>query len=151
MKTQELFNPTKSILLGILVLGMMFPGSSFAQKAQKVKFMTSSVVPAASGYVKVKQDKNNKNYVIDVEISALADIDRLQTSNVSYVVWMETDQGNTENLGQLDSSSGFLSKKMKASLETVSSYKPSIVYVTAEENTNAQYPSDKMILSTDRF
>jgi len=109
------------------------------------------VVPAANGYVKVKQDKNNKNYVIDVEILALADIDRLQTSNVSYVVWMETDQGNTENLGQLDSSSGFLSKKMKASLETVSSYKPSIVYVTAEENTNAQYPSDKMILSTDRF
>ena len=151
MKTQELINLTKSTLLGILVLGMMFPVTTFAQKTQKVKFMTSSVVPAAKGYVKVKQDKNNKNYVIKVEISALADIERLQTSNVSYVVWMETDQGNTENLGQLNSSSGFLSKQMKASLETVSSYKPSIVFITAEENTNAQYPSDKKILSTDRF
>ena len=147
MKTKVLINLTKNILLGILVSGIMFPVISCAQK---VKFMTSSVVPAAQGYVKVKQDKDNKNYVIKLEISDLADVDRLQTSSVSYVVWMETDQGNTENLGQLNSSSGFLSKQMRASLETVSSYKPSIIYVTAEENTNAQYPGD-IILSTDRF
>jgi hypothetical protein len=147
MKTKKLMNLTKNIFLGILIAGMMIPITSYAQK---IKFMTSSVVPAAEGYAKVKQD-NNKNYVIKVEISDLADVDRLQTSSVSYVVWMETDQGNTENLGQLDSSSGFLSKQMKASLETVSSYKPSKIYVTAEENTNAQYPGDKIILSTDRF
>ena len=147
MKTKVLINLTKNILLGILVSGIMFPVISCAQK---VKFMTSSVVPAAQGYVKVKQDKDNKNYVIKLEISDLADVDRLQTSSVSYVVWMETDQGNTENLGQLNSSSGFLSKQMKASLETVSSYKPSKIYITAEENTNAQYPGD-IILSTDRF
>jgi len=151
MKTQELFNPTKSILLGVLVLGMMFPVTSCAQKSQKVEFMTSSVVPGAHGYVKVKRDKDNKNYHMKLEITALADVDRLETSSVSYVVWMETDQGNTENLGQLNSSSGFLSKQMKASLETVSSYKPSIIYVTAEENTNVRYPGDKKILTTDRF
>lgn len=150
MKTKVLINLTKNILIGILVLGMMFPVISCAQKSQKVEFMTSSVVPGANGYVKVKQEKDNKNYSIKVEIFALADVDRLQTSSVSYVVWMETDQGNTENLGQLNSSSGFLSKQMKASLETVSSYKPSKIYITAEENTNAQYPGD-IILSTDRF
>ncbi len=147
MKTKKLMNLTKNIFLGILIAGMMIPITSYAQK---IKFMTSSVVPAAEGYAKVKQD-NNKNYVIKVEIKDLADVDRLQTSSVSYVVWMETDQGNTENLGQLNSSSGFLSKQMKASLETVSSYKPSKIYVTAEENTNAQYPGDELILSTDRF
>lgn len=151
MKTKVLINLTKNILIGILVSGMMFPVISCAQKSQKVEFMTSSVVPGANGYVKVKQEKDNKNYSIKVEIFALADVDRLQTSSVSYVVWMETDQGNTENLGQLNSSSGFLSKQMRASLETVSSYKPSIIYVTAEENTNAQYPRDNKILFTDRF
>ena len=151
MKTQRMINLTKNALIGIVVLGMMYPVTSCAQKSQKVEFMTSSVVPAAKGYVKVKHEKDNKNYSIKVEIAALADVDRLQTSSVSYVVWMETDQGNTENLGQLNSSSGFLSKQMKASLETVSSYKPSIIYVTAEENTNAQYPRGDKILSTDRF
>ena len=151
MKTQRMINLAKNNLIGILVLGMMYPVTSCAQKSQKVEFMTSSVVPAAKGYVKVKHEKDNKNYSIKVEIAALADVDRLQTSSVSYVVWMETDQGNTENLGQLNSSSGFLSKRMKASLETISSYKPSIIFVTAEENTNAQYPQGDKILSTDRF
>ena len=146
MKTKKLINRAKNILIGVFIIGMIVP---FTSCAQKIKFMNSSVVPAAQGYIKVKRDKN-KNYVIKLEVMDLADVERLQTSNVSYVVWMETDQGRTENLGQLNSSSGFMSKQMKASLETVSSYKPSKIYITAEENTNAQYPGD-IILSTDRF
>ena len=94
----------KSIMLGILVIGMVLP---FTACAKKIKFMPSSVVPAAKGYVKVKTDNNN-NHVIKIEIRDLADVERLKTSKVSYVVWMETDQGKTENLGQLNSSSGFM-------------------------------------------
>ena len=147
MKTKKLINRAKNILIGVFIIGMIVP---FTSCAQKIKFMNSSVVPAAQGYIKVKRDKN-KNYVIKLEVMDLADVERLQTSNVSYVVWMETDQGRTENLGQLNSSSGFMSKQMKASLETVSSYKPSKIYITAEENTNVQFPGDKAILTTDRF
>jgi hypothetical protein len=147
MKTKKSLSMTRNILMGILITGLMFP---ITLSAQKNKFLTSSVVPAAQGYAKVKRD-GNKNYVIKVEIRDLADVSRLQASKVSYVVWMETDQDKTENLGQLDSSSGFLSKQNKASLETVSSYKPSKIYVTAEENTNAQIPGDRIIMSTDRF
>ena len=147
MKTKISMSLTKNILLGIMVTAMIFPITSCAQN---YKFLTSSVVPAAQGYAKVKRD-SNKNYVIKLEIRDLADVSRLQTSNVSYVVWMATDQDRTENLGQLNSSSGFLSKQKKASLETVSSYKPSKIYVTAEENSNAQYPGDKIIMTTDRF
>jgi hypothetical protein len=142
MKTKKSMSLTKNILMGILITGMMFP---ITLSAQKNKFLISSVVPAAQGYAKVKKD-NNKNYAIKVEIRDLADVARLQTSKVSYVVWMETDQDRTENLGQLNSS-----KQNKASLETVSSYKPSKIYVTAEENTNAQYPGDRVIMTTDRF
>jgi hypothetical protein len=138
---------TKSILLGILVVGMLLPLSACAKK---IKFLQSAVVPAANGYVKVKTD-NNKNHVIKIEIRDLADVERLQTSKLSYVVWMETDQGRTENLGQLNSSSGFMSKQLKASLETVSSYTPIKIFITAEEFVNAQYPGEKIILTTDRF
>jgi len=138
---------TKSILLGILVIGMLLPLSACAKK---IKFLQSAVVPAANGYVKVKTD-NNKNHVIKIEIRDLADVERLQTSKLSYVVWMETDQGRTENLGQLNSSSGFMSKQLKASLETVSSYTPIKIFITAEEFVNAQYPGEKIILTTDRF
>jgi hypothetical protein len=144
---KKLSYKTKSILLGILVIGMVLP---FTASAKKIKFLPSTVVPAAKGYVKVKTD-NNKNHVIKIEIRDLADVERLNSSKISYVVWMETDQGRTENLGHLNSSSGFLSRQMKASLETVSSYKPTKIFVTAEEFVNAQYPGDRVILTTDRF
>ena len=147
MKTKKLINHKKNIMIGILILGMIFPITSYAKK---IKFMPSSVVPAAKGYIKVKTDNNN-NHVIKIEIRDLADVERLQTSKISYVVWMETDQERTENLGQLNSSSGFMSKQMKASLETVSSYMPIKIFVTAEEYTNAQYPGERVILTTDRF
>lgn len=137
----------KSILMGILIACIMIP---FTSHAKKIKFMPSSVVPAAKGHVKVKTDNNN-NYVIKIDIRDLADIERLQTSKASYVVWMETDQNRIENLGQLNSSSGFMSKQMKATLETVSSYKPTKIFVTAEEFAKPQFPGEQIILTTDRF
>lgn len=106
-----------------------------------------SVVPAAKGTVKVKQD-NNKNYVIDVKIQDLAEIERLQSTKQTYVVWMETDRGNTENVGQLKSSRSFLSKQKTASLQTVSSFQPVKIYVTAESGIDVRYPGNQIILTT---
>src|SRR5690606_25623988 len=105
-------------LTGIILVVVMIISTSCAQT---VKFQNSSIVPAAQGQVKVKQD-NNDNYKINVNIRDLADIERLDSSNKTYVVWMETKQGTTENIGQLKSSRGLFSSQRKASLETVSSY-----------------------------
>ncbi len=146
MKTQRKNKLAKSIFFTILAGSMILLSTSCAQK---VSFLNSEVVPAAKGSVKVKQD-NNKNYVIDVEIEDLAAIERLQSSNETYVVWMETDQGNTENLGQLKSSSSFLSKQNTASLQTVSAFNPVKIFVTAERGIDVRYPS-QVILTTNSF
>ncbi len=122
----------------------------FSSCAQTVQFQNSAVVPAAQGNVKVKQDDNN-NYRIQVNIKDLADIERLDPAKETYVVWMETRQGNTENLGQLRSTSSFLSNQKKATLETVSSYEPFRVFVTAEHGTNPRYPGNQIVLSTETF
>jgi len=147
METARLNQIIKSILVGIIISGVIV---SFTSCATKAKFLASSVVPAAQGTIKVKKD-NNKNYAIDIEIAGLAEVKKLQTNKDAYVAWMETSQGRTENLGQLTSSSGFLSKQMKASLKTVSSYKPTKIFITAEERTNIQYPSREVILTTELF
>ena len=81
----------------------------------------------------------------------MAEVERVQASKTTYVVWMETDEGNSENMGQLNSSTSFFSKRHSASLETVSSYKPVKIFITTEEGINVQYPGSQVALATENF
>jgi hypothetical protein len=147
MKTQKKGSSIKSIILVVGMLLMIIPLTSYAKK---YPFLNSSIVPGAKGYVKVKKDKN-KNYLVKVEVSDLAKIERVNSSKTTYVVWMETDEGHAENMGQLKSSTGFLSKRHNASLETVSPFKPVKVFITTENGTNVRYPGEQEVLSTENF
>lgn len=138
---------TRNICLIIAGAMMIFYFSSCARKAN---FQTSSVVPAAQGKVKVKND-NNSNYGIKISIINLAEPDRLQPPKNTYVVWMQTASNGTKNIGQINSSTGFLSSKLKASFETVSSFKPIKIFITAENDAAIQYPGMEIILSTGNF
>jgi len=112
---------------------------------QKALFLNSQVVPAAQGQVTVKQDKNN-NYLIKMEISNLAQIDRLQPPKKSYVVWMEAERGLTRNIGLITSSG-----KLNVSFETVATLRPNRIFITAEEDESVQYPGSLVVLTTDRL
>lgn len=118
--------------------------------ARKINFQSSSVVPAARGDVKVKKDNNN-NYHIQISLSNLAESNRLQPAKNTYVVWMESSDNATKNIGQINSSTGFLSDKLKANFETVSSTKPTRIFVTAEDDASIQYPGSQVVLTTNRF
>jgi hypothetical protein len=72
MKTTSLNKLIKNILLGALTTIMIF---SFTACTRKIPFLTSLVVPAAKGYIIVRRD-NNKNYVIRIHISNLAEATR---------------------------------------------------------------------------
>jgi S-formylglutathione hydrolase FrmB len=116
----------------------------------KYAFATSSVVPAAEGTVKVKKDKNN-NYNIELKVERLADPKRLSPAREVYVVWMETDQNERKNIGQLKTSSGLFSGALKSSLKTVSPFKPLTFFITAEESADIQYPMGQEVLRTNSF
>jgi hypothetical protein len=137
----------RNFLSGILMFAIMF---LIVSCSTSESFLNSSVVPGATGDVKVKRDKN-QNYVINLEVEDLATVDKLQTSKQMYVVWMETERGNFENLGQMQTSTGFMKKQRTASLETVSSFKPVRFFITAENEKNARYPDRETILTTDTF
>lgn len=122
----------------------------FSSCTRKINFQGSSVVPAARGEVKVKKDHNN-NYRIQVSLNNLAEPGRLQPPKKTYVVWMETGENLTKNIGQINSSTGFLSGKLKASFETVSSTKPTKIFLTSEDDPNVQYPGSQVVLSTNNF
>lgn len=118
--------------------------------AKKVVFPESSMVPAAQGRVKVKKDKNN-NYALSVRVENLPKPENLTPAHEDYVVWMETQNGSVKNIGRLVSSSGMFSKKMRASLETVSPFQPARVFITAEDNAGVQYPGGDVVLRTKSF
>lgn len=124
--------------------------SYFSSCTRKVSFRTSAVVPAAKGTVKVTKDNNN-NYKIKIEVTDLADPSRLQPSKKTYVVWMETEDNGTMNIGQINSSTGFLSSELKANFETVSSSKPLKIFITAEDDGGIQSPGSLVVLSTDNL
>jgi hypothetical protein len=147
MKATRLSNLRKNILLGILTVTIGFLSNSCATN---VIFLNSAVVPAAKGSVKVKTDRN-KNYAIEISLTDLAEASRLQPSKLTYIVWMVTDRDLTKNIGQLNSSKGFMSKQLKGSFKTVSSDKPVKIFITAEDDAAVQYPGMQVVLSTDKF
>jgi len=147
MRLLKLNSPIKNILSGFLLTIMML---SFNSCAKKVNFLTSTVVPAAQGTVKIKTDDNN-NYAIQISITNLVEVKRLQPAKQVYVVWMVTDQQINKNIGQIDSSTGLLSSKLKASFETVSPIKPIKIFITAEDDASIQYPGMQLVLTTASF
>lgn len=147
MKTIKLNTLTTKMFLVLFFILMLF---SVDSQAKKYSFLTSSVVPAARGYAKVTRDKN-RNYRIKVNVWNLAEIQRLEPLKQTYVVWMISDRDITENLGRLNSSTKLLSKKLKASVETVSSFKPTQIFITAEDDPNVKFPGVPTILTTNSF
>lgn len=143
----QLNSNIKKIFSHALALLMII---SFASCGKNIAFQNSSIVPAAKGTVNIKKDYN-KNNKIKVKITNLAEVTRLQSSKKVYVVWMETEERVVKNIGQINSDAGFMSSKLKASFETVTSFEASKIFITAEDQADVQFPGMQLILSTNNF
>jgi hypothetical protein len=112
-------------------------------------FKKSAVTPAAEGSIKINKDLN-MNYVVKIQITNLAESKNLTPPMNAYVVWLVTEDNMTKNMGQIKSSTGFLSKSLNATFETVSALKPIKIFITAENDISVHYPlSSDFILTTD--
>ncbi|CAN5209519.1 hypothetical protein BH20BAC1_BH20BAC1_14800 [soil metagenome] len=145
MKKITLTNVSRNIFLFATMFLVAF---TFNSCAKKMTFGTSSVVPAAEGSVKIKSDKN-ENTSIDLSVERLADPKRLDPPKNTYVVWMETASDGTKNIGNLNTSSTILSGKLKSSLKTVTPFKPTGFFITAEDDATVQYPGGTVVLRTN--
>lgn len=146
MKQIKIKKSITAIFIPLVVLLML----TVVGCTKKLAFQDSTVVPAARGYVKIKKD-DNKNYLIKLELSNLAEIKRLDPDKESYVVWMSSDDNTTTNLGRINSSGSLLSKRLTVSFETVTATKPSLIFITAERDSNTKYPSGTTVLTTGKF
>ncbi len=127
------------------VATMLFTIIALNSCTPKMTFVTSAIVPAATGSVNVKKDKN-KNYVINVNVQNLAEPKNLSPAKNTYLVWMESSENSAKKLGQLVPNG----KALKATLNATAIAEPRTVFVTAEDNVEVQYPDSQVILSTKR-
>jgi hypothetical protein len=144
MKTTILSAITRKFLLGFITF-MLLLILPLSLQAKKIPFAQSTVVPAAEGYVKINTDRNNNN-IIKIRIKYLAEIERLDPTMKTYVVWMVTNRETTINIGRINSSNS-----LNVNFEAVSSFKPVRIFITAEENESTQVPAEKIVLTTDNF
>jgi hypothetical protein len=141
MKTNYLVQKLVLFLVLYFVLFLTFTSCS-----KKIQFENSNVVPAARGDVSVKKDKNN-NYNIQMEVSYLAEPERLQPPKKYYVVWLSSSDNQIPlNIGQIVGTS-----KLHVKFESVSSSKPKRIFITAEDDASTQYPGQYVVLETDKF
>jgi hypothetical protein len=150
MKTQKTLKRNGLLKFIVLTIITSVAIVSFSGCAVKAPFLNSTIVPAAEGHVKMKTDKN-KNYVIQIEIFNLALPERLDPPKKTYVVWLDDGINNIKNMGQIKSSAPFMSKSLKASFHTISSFRPVKIFITTEYEANVQIPSSETILTTNNF
>jgi hypothetical protein len=111
----------------------------------KITFPVSTVAPAANAHGKIKKDNNN-NYVIDLEVDNLTSPERLSPAKKMYVVWMETVDNGTKNIGQLSTSDS-----NNGSLRAITPFKPRQIIITAEDQSNISLPSSNVVLKSNLF
>lgn len=104
-----------------------------------IKFPVSTVVPAAEITVKEKQEKNG-NYELLLEANNLADPSRLSPARKYYVVWLVTEKDGTRNIGTLTYQKG-----NKGELESLTPFKGSEIFITAEDESSVTYPTGQEI------
>jgi hypothetical protein len=136
----------KSILPVTVITFLFFLSSC----SKKIYFSNSSVEPAAQGSVKMAKDKNG-NYSLNINIVNLAPPQRLQPPATVYLVWMNTEGSGTKNLGKITSSDNLLSKTLKGSLSSVTRFKPTKVYITAENDATVSSPGELIVMTTESF
>ncbi|NDP27671.1 MAG: hypothetical protein GZ087_09630 [Flavobacterium sp.] len=138
---------SRNVLLGASATLLVFSLTSYAKK---IKFLASSVVPSARGQVIIKKYKN-ENYEIKIKIDELAEVQKVEPSKNMYIVWMESEKLMVKNMGYIVGNSGAISSKLKAGFKTITAFKPTKIFITAEDNANIPYPINPFILETTRF
>jgi len=137
----------RPFLKGILVLMISL---AFISCSKTIRFQNSTVVPGANASVSLSKD-GNRNNLIEMTVTNLADPAKLSPPKKTYVVWMETKENGIKNMGQLISETSYFSSARKATLKTWTPFKPVRFFVTAEDNASIQYPGSHLVLTTSEF
>jgi hypothetical protein len=108
------------------------------------KFPVSEVTPAANIVVYRHHDSNGNNTLV-IKAKNLAATERLSPPKQTYVVWVVLEDHTAKNIGQMK-----IINAKKAEIRTLTAFKYSEIFITAEDQAEVQYPGN-MEISRIRF
>lgn len=123
-------------LLGLLVVLLLCGGAW----AGEIPLVASSIVPAAAGKISYEHDRN-RNIKLEIKTKHLAAPERLNPAKNSYVVWIRTNDGQTQNAGVLR-----INSDLEGSFITTTPAKAFDVLITAEDSPTISQPSGPEVM-----
>ena len=106
--------------------------------------MTPGVdVPAAAGTVNIQKDKDNRDTKVDIKVDHLARPTSLTPSADLYIVWIRPNGGEALKQGAIG-----VDKNLSGELRVETVSKDFDVFITAEQNKSATFPSSVEVLRT---
>lgn len=129
------------------LIAMLFITLTLSSCSKTLRFNISPVLPSAVGTVKLSTD-DNKNRTMTLNIKNLVDPQRLTPPKKIYVVWMQTKNDGTRNLGSLVGSEGYFSSTRTATFSSVITGEPLRFFVTAEDSAQVSGPGPVTVLTT---
>jgi hypothetical protein len=108
--------------------------------ASEVRLTTDSTIPAAVGKAHLSKEKNG-NLKFKIEVYHLAKPGALTPARQTYVVWTQARGKDPKNQGVLK-----VNDKLEGTFENTVSNQDFDIFITAEDNPRAEYPSDPKLL-----
>jgi hypothetical protein len=121
-------------------LAVMFFFACLAE-AKEISMISDPSVPAAAGTVSINKDKKNQNFKLKIQVHHLAKPTSLTPPKQTYIVWIQTKDGQPENQGQLR-----VNDKLEGSLESNSPSQQFDIFITAEDNPAIPSPTGPSLL-----
>lgn len=112
--------------------------------ARTYTLQATPVVPGATGSVDAKVTKNGGNTDVAVKVDHLARPTLLSPPASEYVVWIQPEDGQPQNEGNLS-----VGENEKGDLKITTTASKFTVLVTAESDPHPTAPSKRIVLHTD--
>jgi hypothetical protein len=108
----------------------------------KRTLQVSPAIPAAEGSLKITEEENG-NQKLKVEVHHLATPEKVAQGATTYVVWIRTNDGRTQNIGALQ-----VGEDLKGTLETIVPYRVFDLFITPEPSPTVKNPSGERLMTT---
>jgi hypothetical protein len=125
------------VAVAMLAIGVTAWAKTYTMEA-------TSIAPGAKGTLDAKALKSGENTQATLKVDNLAKPSLLTPPANTYVVWLQSEGGQSQNEGTLQ-----VGDNEKGDITLTTTASKFSVFVTAENETHPEHPSNRVVLRTN--